>query len=299
MRIVRNGDLGFLALLRFLLPLFYAQPLFWLLRRQVRLDQEALADAWAASSDRAGYAEILLTWARIAGDRPAGFSAGALGLWERPSQLRRRIALLLDSSLEIEPHSPRRWRMFAWGIAGLLVVGLSLATFRPVVARVGPAVHADEPAGANGTSIVFQGRVVDPDGRPFAGARVYLPSFKDTMGRSPVEPRATSGPDGHFRFTVAKSHFDRAATEPWKYTPVVAFANGYGFGVSDADEPDAERDVTLRLVRDDLPIRGRLLDREGRPVAGGTGPRAARLHVNEERSGSLPGRGEGEDASYL
>ena len=78
---------------------------------------------------------------------PPVLSAGALGLWERPSQLRRRIALLLDSSLEIEPHSPRRWRMFAWGIAGLLVVGLSLATFRPVVARVGPAVHADEPAG--------------------------------------------------------------------------------------------------------------------------------------------------------
>jgi len=45
---VRNGDLRWLAASRLLLVLLWAQPLYWWLRRQMRLDQETLADAVAA-----------------------------------------------------------------------------------------------------------------------------------------------------------------------------------------------------------------------------------------------------------
>jgi hypothetical protein len=73
--------------------------------------------------------------------------------------------------------------------------------------------------------------VLDPDGKTFAGAKVYLHFFRDTMGPKPLEPRATTGTDGRFRFAVAKAHF--RPTEiwvPWNYTPVVAFAAGFGQG---------------------------------------------------------------------
>jgi beta-lactamase regulating signal transducer with metallopeptidase domain len=265
---IGNGDLALAALCRLLLPFFHAQPLYWLLRRQIGRDQEALADAAAASRDRTQYAEILLDWARTMAARPPSSYAAALGLWERPSQLRRRIALLLDSSLVIERTATRRWRLFTWGVGGALVVGLSLASIRPRPQPAAPSHQVEKPA-AEADFIVFQGRVLAPDGKPFAGAKVYLHCFRDTMGPRPLEPRATSAADGRFRFTAAKAHFRQPEVfAPWNYSPVVAVAQGFGLGVSDSDEPDANRNVSVRLARDDVPIRGRLIDLEGRPVAG-------------------------------
>ena len=62
---VCRGDLCLLALSRWLMVLLFAHPLYWWLRRRLRLDQEALADA--AAADRAGriaFAEMLVQWAR-------------------------------------------------------------------------------------------------------------------------------------------------------------------------------------------------------------------------------------------
>ncbi len=264
-----------LTLCRFLLPLFHAQPLFWLLRRQLRLDQEVLADAAAATTDRASYAETLLEWARNISMRPSVSHATAIGLRERPSQLRRRIAILLDSRPVVEARTPRHWHLTAWGIGIALVLGLSLATIRPAVGRIENPLTAKAEAGDKQNSVIFHGRVLDPDGKPFAGAKVYLHFFRDTMGPKSPQQRATTATDGRFRFTVAKAHFRPTEVfEPWNYTPVVAFAEGFGLGVSDSDEPDANRDVTIRLERDDVPIRGRLIDLEGRPVAGAGSGRA-------------------------
>src|SRR5262249_47533063 len=52
----------------------------------------------------------------------------------------------------------------------------------------------------------YQGTVVDPDGKPFAGAKVYL--FYYTPKRLEVPVRATSDKDGRFRFGVPKKDFD-------------------------------------------------------------------------------------------
>ena len=46
---IRNGDLRWLAIVRLLTIVFFSQPLFWLLRRTIRADQEALADAAAST----------------------------------------------------------------------------------------------------------------------------------------------------------------------------------------------------------------------------------------------------------
>ena len=76
---VRNGDLVLLAILRGLLPILFAHPAYWWLRRQVRADQETMADALAVGDgDRLGYAEALLSWARATPDGIARSHAGAL-----------------------------------------------------------------------------------------------------------------------------------------------------------------------------------------------------------------------------
>src|SRR5262249_48774909 len=72
---IRHGDLWLLAIERLLLPLLAWNPLFWLVRRGARLDQELLADAAAAGDDRATYAESLLLWVKSAGSAPLGLAA--------------------------------------------------------------------------------------------------------------------------------------------------------------------------------------------------------------------------------
>ncbi len=119
-------------------------------------------------------------------------------------------------------------------------------------------------------AIVFHGRVVDPDGRPFAGAKLYLNYFNWSERDAAPPLRATSDADGRFRFSVEKSYFELPYLERWRNAQVVALADGFGPGGSDSDESDAGRELTVRLARDDVPINGRLVNLEGRPVAGAT-----------------------------
>src|SRR5262249_1491581 len=50
-------------------------------------------------------------------------------------------------------------------------------------------------------SIAYTGRVFDPDGKPIAGAKLYLTSAYHYLYRpSPSPERATTGPDGRFKF---------------------------------------------------------------------------------------------------
>jgi len=133
---IRNGDLWLLATIRFILLLLFANPLFWLLRTRVRLDQELVADATATEElGRDVYAAGLVAWARtglgLAGRRiPA-----ALAIHERPSWLEKRIAVLLDETLDIETSVARRWR-YVWLVTLFAVVCLlSFLTIRPSVVQ--------------------------------------------------------------------------------------------------------------------------------------------------------------------
>lgn len=122
--------------------------------------------------------------------------------------------------------------------------------------------------------VVFAGRVLDPEGKPVQGARLFLisPELKKLM----IPIRARSGADGTYRFTVSRAEFDRAhSPEPWKHTPAVALAEGYGLGLPliPADKMAANQlpsieAMTIQLAKDDVPITGRVLDLQGKPVAG-------------------------------
>jgi RNA polymerase sigma factor (sigma-70 family) len=162
------------------------------------------------------------------------------------------------------------------------------------------ATSADPPPSAPGKAepgmveegdrIHVQGRVLDPDGKPLAGAEVsvwwHYGYWVAWHPRHPQLPRpyigARSGPDGRFRFTFAKSAIDDTADlameRPWRFSQVVAATPGYGPAWKPAFGLHAE-ELTLRLVRDDVPVRGRVLDLQSRPVEG------ARLHVTELREG--------------
>jgi hypothetical protein len=126
-----HRDLWLLALGRCLLPILFAHPLFWWLRRAIRVDQEILADAVAAGENRHDYAETLLNLIRNT-VRPSPVSvSAAIGIWEGPTQLSRRITMLLDDTFRIHTTGSRRWKLQAFGLMLLLGAACSLLTFTP------------------------------------------------------------------------------------------------------------------------------------------------------------------------
>ena len=268
---IRNGDLRLLALLRLLLPLWFMHPGYWWLRRLVRADQEALADAAAAARDEdpISYAEILLHWSRTAPARSRRPFAGAVALWEEPSQLRRRITMLLDRERRVEKSCPRAWRL---GVPGFTVVGvlaLSVLSLRPM-----PRAVADEPEAQAGTpaksgdTVAFHGRVYGPAGKPVAGATVTVVMASVSNEPKAIREAAETDAEGRYRVALPKEKFEAViASGPWASTTVLATAPGLGPDMASFRSPQ-EGDVDLRLVPDDVPIEGRLLDLEGRPVVG-------------------------------
>jgi|GEM_PF-3416297 len=262
---VRNGDLRLIALTRLLLPVLFAHPAYWWLRRRVRDDQEVLADADAATvGGRVGYAEALLSWARAAAERPRPAVAGSLALWERPSQLRRRITVLLDRDFRVETTCPRSWRLGARAATALAVLGLSVFTFRPAAVGADPKKEEAKASDDNAPQSGPAARVVGPDGQGVAGARVYRSNVEfRSLDRDPeVAALLTrTGPDGAFRLPAVD-----AKVAPEKRGMVVALADGFGPALE--EPPAGGLAEKYRLVKDDVPIRGRVLDVQGRPVAG-------------------------------
>ncbi len=135
-------------------------------------------------------------------------------------------------------------------------------------ATTGPAPGAEKKP--TGETFTVRGRVLGPDGKPVEKARVYLLD-QSARARAP-EPRAASGADGGFHFTFQKSEIELGLgyVNPWLGVYLVAMAEGYGPAVGRLDRPDVPGEQTLRLAKDDVPIEGRVLDLEGRPVAGAT-----------------------------
>ncbi len=121
------------------------------------------------------------------------------------------------------------------------------------------------PAGAKaeaGDAVEVSGQVVGDDGKPFAGAKLFLltSAVKNKGDRT---EKATTGADGRFRFAVSAADRSRGAR-------VVASAPGHGPDWGYLRNDDRIGEFTLKLVKDDVPITGLLLDLEGRPAAGAT-----------------------------
>jgi RNA polymerase sigma factor (sigma-70 family) len=134
-----------------------------------------------------------------------------------------------------------------------------------------PAEPVKPPADGVEGAATYGGRVLDPDGKPVAGAKLYALYYTPKV--LPIPARGASDKDGGFGFTVERKEFDRGSSaRPWDEVVVVATADGYGLGVPNFErgKPFSHAEMTLRLAKDDTPIRGRILDLQGQPVAGAT-----------------------------
>ncbi len=114
-----------------------------------------------------------------------------------------------------------------------------------------PEIAAPKPEALKTGEIL--GRVLDPEGKPKAGAKLLM---LEEGGN--IRQLGTTEADGRFRLAVPKGE---------KGSHLIAQAEGLGIDFVDFPKGDPKKPLELRLVKDH-PIRGRIVNTEGKPVAG-------------------------------
>jgi RNA polymerase sigma factor (sigma-70 family) len=113
--------------------------------------------------------------------------------------------------------------------------------------------------------IRLSGRVLGPDGKPVPKAGLYWWRFRkyppETERDLTWERQAVSDADGRFQFTL------KTQAEVERPLPLIAAADGFGVGWTELPAKGKQNELTLRLVKD-APVKGRVLDTQGKPVAG-------------------------------
>jgi RNA polymerase sigma factor (sigma-70 family) len=157
----------------------------------------------------------------------------------------------------------------------------------PGIAQDRPS--AERPAGqgkiaAETGLVAIHGRVLGPEGKPAAGAGLYTVRLDPTQERAEPVLRARADTDGTFRFTLPRAELDEAVgRSPWATFTILAASEGLGPDWVELRQPPHE-DLSLRLVDDSVPITGRILDLQGRPVAGA---RITRGRIEVEGAGGI------------
>lgn len=130
-----------------------------------------------------------------------------------------------------------------------------------------PGPQADRPAAQQMT---LTGRVLTPDGKPAARARVAVIA----LSTRPLKPReewvdleqvlGTSRADGQGRFRLAVR---RTSSRTFSSLELMAAAPGYGLGWQNLHPDTTRLDHVIRL-RPEQVVRGRLIDLQGKPAPG-------------------------------
>lgn len=258
--------------------LLWIQPLLWTLSRRMEATAEEVCDDVVVQSgaDRTRYAGLLLDLAERTLPPVAPSGVGMIAL---RSMLAVRVRRILDPSRALST------RAGAKAMAATLLAGL-LGTFTAGLLGFGAAAPASAeekapktPKEASGKSRTVRSRVVDPSGKPVAGAVVtasrYRPTWVGSIGWDWGHERqelARTVTDAEGQFSLTFEPPDPGSTEKpqspdrWWSTAITASARGFG---PTTVGPDGPKDgQALTLVGDDVPVGARVVDLEGKPVAG-------------------------------
>ncbi len=278
---VNCGDLPRWKYVNFCQLLFWYQPLFWVLRRELQICQDLIADdrAARATGNELGpveYSELLVT---IASKANSLRLAGAIAFFDSSSQLSRRVKRLLTNE---HPLRSRSTQSFTW-VSGLsfLTGALLLGSVRLSSAHAaqGPADKPTESqaAGTNESSRsetqaagqlkIVRGRVVNDAGEPIAGAKLCLP-LTYRPGRT---VQTTSDEDGNFKLQCPvewiNPRVNGSSWTAWAYAPGYSIQSQNLYRVLRGDLEDLEEQITIRLPLESN-TRVKVLSPDGQPLAG-------------------------------
>jgi RNA polymerase sigma factor (sigma-70 family) len=119
-------------------------------------------------------------------------------------------------------------------------------------------------------TLALSGRVVDPSSKPVADAKLYL--LDSAAAKAAPKVQASSDADGRFRFRIPRKDVQLPphSDDPWNSVFLCAMADGHGLALSPVGKPNATDERTVHLVKDDVPIRGAVINLEGKAVSGAT-----------------------------
>jgi protocatechuate 3,4-dioxygenase beta subunit len=145
--------------------------------------------------------------------------------------------------------------------------GFALATPQAKDSTKPQAPHADAKvqAAKDTDSRTLRGRVLDPDGKPIAGANLYWPRLINQPPQSEKDltlaKKASTDANGRFELTLGPSEL-KDAPRPY----LIAAADGLGFDWVELNKDEKAAELNFRLVKD-THIEGRVLDTQGKPIA--------------------------------
>lgn len=323
---VKRYDVALQLLARLACVLYWFHPLAWYALRRLRTERELACDdcVLTAGGHASDYAQHLVQIVRSHRVTPMP-AAVAMA---QSTRLERRVRALLDRARSHLPLGRTAGRLLLVGAALVVTVvavvrptAKSEAKEKPVteaaerlpagqvaVAAVTAADEAEQPIGGSSeseanTRMEYHGRVVDPDGKPVAGAKVFQVYWYHGAPLDHVaKPRAVTDDEGRFEFATTRSDFEAEARDAWHACTIVATADGYGFAnafsVAFETTGNARKLLpagallylkemlsnptrVLKLVPDDTPITGRVTTADGKPVVGAR-VRADRLWFNDK-----------------
>jgi hypothetical protein len=116
--------------------------------------------------------------------------------------------------------------------------------------------------------MMVQGQVVDPGGKPIAGAELLLDVSSEDLGER--RRLGKTGPDGRFTVKIPRFLFEPDLLGSTPFVDLAATLPGFGPGWTSIDPKPAPGPITIKLCRDDVAIEGLVIGPEGWPVPGVT-----------------------------
>jgi RNA polymerase sigma factor (sigma-70 family) len=235
-----------------------------LARRGLTLAAALCAGAWTAEATAAMSCTLMRTAIHAAIEVAAGQTVASV--------VSAPVAALVEGATQTLFASKVKLAAILLVVAGLVTVGVGSQLHRAFATpareekpATAPAPKIDKaksekPAAAKDEQLTVHGRVLDPEGKPLEGARVFLPGavWGGAKGKEPLVD-VKSDAEGQFHFTIDRSQLVRGRS-------LAVTAKGHALDWIEAEKL-GPGEITLRLVKD-MPIAGRVLDLEGRPVKG-------------------------------
>ncbi len=135
-----------------------------------------------------------------------------------------------------------------------------------------PKASLTAPQDETTATLECRGQVLDPDGKPVAGAKVTFQQrrpHRELPEFFPEPSLGTTDADGRFQLP-ATFHKDSPNRGYEPGLVLTALAPGFGPAATEVKASGKPKEHVLRLVKDDVPIQGRIRDLEGKPIAGVT-----------------------------
>jgi len=272
--------------------IFFYHPAVWWLSRRLRIEREYCCDDLVVKRfcDRVDYGRALVAVEELRGVR------SVLAIGATDGSLVSRIRRLASVSSRTA-NNPAKGLMFCNAVliafAMLAVVGSttyiaahSLVSAQEIVIAEASRDVIEGDHGAPNTASHFSGKVTTNRGVPLAGARIYVVPLSDKLngemtfddGKEPVSLRAESDAEGRFAFEAPEMTVtDLDGLPTLKRCLVIATAKGYGPDWNEVAgqprqsmtlNPRSAIGLEMKLSADDCPIRGRLIDPDGKPLIG-------------------------------